>query len=511
MSHQRQLPLFGRLQECEAYLNKDRFGCFSILTDKSGRKEQRSYPLRRMVEVIEGLDPRFDTWCSQAEFRSFNRRSCNLAQVSLQFLDLDTYQVPWLAGRPPQEQVNVVLRFCDDEGILPPSLYIFSGRGLQLKWFLENPTPRPGLPRWDAIQKALVERLRPLGADLRARDVSRVLRVVQTVNSKSGEMCRVVHAILGDDGHPIRYNFEQMAFELLPLSRQESDQRKMDLAQRQELRVLVGGKTGHLRGFSGRQLAWDRLEDLRLVYQLRGGAREGERMTLLFWQINFMSLSGAISSRTMYYEAAFLAKQIDPKWNYRSPELMTLYGKAKEFEAGVRVDFGGRKYPPLYTPRNSTLISLFEITDDEQRQLKTIISSAMAAERHRLRDESRRRGAGEVERQVYLGRIRLNADEAEARHRARDEARRRAAGEAERQAYLERVRLDADEAEARHRARDEVRRRAAGEAKRQVYLEAAEARRKKAQTLQEQGLSIRKIAKQMKCSKNSVERYLKAR
>ncbi|MBD4289475.1 replication protein, partial [Xanthomonas citri pv. citri] len=79
-------------------------------------------------------------------------------------------------------------------------------------------------------------------------------------------------------------------------------------------------------------------------------------------------------------------------------ELMTLYGKAKAFESGEKVTFGGRQFPPLYTPKNDSLISLFKITDDEQRQLRTLISRDMAAERRRerdrKRDEARRRASG---------------------------------------------------------------------------------------------------------------------
>ncbi|QTZ89689.1 hypothetical protein GQ627_0ndm00273 (plasmid) [Klebsiella pneumoniae] len=44
----------------------------------------------------------------------------------------------------------------------------------------------------------LVDRLLPLGADRQAKDASRVLRMVDTVNQKSGEICRVVHVgVLG--------------------------------------------------------------------------------------------------------------------------------------------------------------------------------------------------------------------------------------------------------------------------------------------------------------------------
>jgi DNA-binding CsgD family transcriptional regulator len=59
----------------------------------------------------------------------------------------------------------------------------------------------------------------------------------------------------------------------------------------------------------------------------------------------------------------------------------------------------------LYTPKNQTLIDLFGISDAEQRQLKTIITPALATERDTIRQREKRRAAGVVERSEYLGGI----------------------------------------------------------------------------------------------------------
>ncbi|SMR01283.1 hypothetical protein [Xanthomonas fragariae] len=83
---------------------------------------------------------------------------------------------------------------------------------------------------------------------------------------------------------------------------------------------------------------------------------------------------------------------------------MTLYSKAKAYEAGEKVSFGGKEFAPLYTPKNDTLLNLFQITQDEQRQLRTIIGADMALERDRKRHEARRRAAGAVDRATYEGR-----------------------------------------------------------------------------------------------------------
>lgn len=403
-----QLALFDPDEEARSYHDAARWGYFSLLTGQGSQRKQDSYKLAVMPTVLAMVDPTRDTWLSQAEFTVPNRRVVNLLRIGLLFADLDTYRTPWAANRTPEQLAAAVLHHCAEEGLPPPSLLIYSGRGIQAKWLLDGTIPRQALPRWNACQRYLIDRLAPLGADPVAKDASRVLRLVNTVNTKSGNVCRVVHVQNDANGDPVRYGFEYLAEALLPVARWTIEEQRRDRAERRQLKLMPGGKSDNLRGFSGRQLAWDRLEDLRKLAELRGGVQEGERMQHLFWRLNFLLLSGATNSSLMYHEAAALAGELDPRWNYRSKELMTLYGKAKAFESGEKVTFGGRQFPPLYTPKNDSLISLFKITDDEQRQLRTLISRDMAAERRRerdrKRDEARRRASGAVDRETYESR-----------------------------------------------------------------------------------------------------------
>lgn len=399
-----QLPLFSGADEAQMFHDIGNHGFFSILVDVHGVKRQSSHRLIEMPTVLNLIDKRRDTWISQAEFTSPNRRVVNLARIGLLFADLDTYRMDWAVGRSPEQLADSVLYHCHQEGIPTPSMLIFSGRGIQAKWLLDGTLPRAALPRWNACQRYLIDRLKPVGADVGAKDASRVLRLVETVNSKSSQICRVVHVENGADGQPVRYNFEYLAEMLLPVARWDIEKQKEQRDERKErkqLKLIDGGKSDNLRGFSGRQLAWHRLEDLRTLMSLRGGVAEGDRMRHLHWQLNFLLLSGATNSRLMYHEAATLARAIDDGWGYNCKELMTLYSKAKQFEAGEKVSFGDKEYPALYTPRNDTLINLFEITDDEQRKLKTIISKGMALERDKDRKQAARRAAGAVDRETY--------------------------------------------------------------------------------------------------------------
>src|SRR5690554_3589876 len=277
-----QLALLGPAEEAAAYHDPNRPGFFSLLVDVDGKKRQSSHLLANMPTVLELIDPRCDTWMTQAEFIRPNRRIVNLARVGLLFADLDTYRHSWAQGRTFEQLASSVLYYCAQEGIPAPSLLVFSGRGIQAKWLLEGTLPRRALPCWNACQTHLVNRLTALGADPAAKDASRVLRLVNTVNSKSGEICRVMHVENGADGEPIRYNFEYLAEILLHVARWEIEAQRKEREERRQLKLIKGGKTTGLRSFSGRQLAWHRLEDLRKLATLRGGVSEGERMQHLF-------------------------------------------------------------------------------------------------------------------------------------------------------------------------------------------------------------------------------------
>ena len=373
------------IEEAELY-HSDRPGFFSLLSASPQGKHQRSYKLTDLPTVLPLVDRSRDTWMSQAEFIRPNRRIVNLARIGLLFADLDYYRVPELAGRSPEDVTWLLMEFCRNEMIPPPSIVVASGQGLQVKWLLEGTIPRQALPRWNACQRHLVDALSMFGADRQAKDASRVLRLVSTVNTKNNQICRVIDGLTGSDGQPLRYGFEYLCEALLPASRWDVEEQR----SRKKFRSVAGGKQSNLRSFQGSRIAWDRLEDLRSLAKLRGGVQQGERMLHLHWQMNFLLLSGATHSRQMWHEAAELARQIDTGWGYRSPELQTLYEKGKAYNAGEKVEFNGKKYPPLYTPKNDQLINLFGITDDEQKELKTIIGQGEKKVREKARDAKRK-------------------------------------------------------------------------------------------------------------------------
>ena len=180
-----QLELFNESALPEAVtLHADRPGFFSLLVKPvATTPRQTSYRVDLLPQVLAALDPDIDSYMSQATFFRPNRRLVNLWHLPLCFVDLDTYKTAY--GKLHEEPLSLAVRqHLTDEGIPPASLVVHSGRGVYLKWLLKSPLPQAALPRWNAVQRELVSRLADLGADPKARDASRVLRLVSTCNTK---------------------------------------------------------------------------------------------------------------------------------------------------------------------------------------------------------------------------------------------------------------------------------------------------------------------------------------
>jgi hypothetical protein len=251
-------------------------------------------------------------------------------------------------------------------------------------------------------------------------DASRVLRLDQTVNSRSGEIVRVVHQ------SGARYDFNQLADALLPLTRAKLQQLRQERAERAadpeyqkrpatrtkgHLTAIDTGALGHLRPFIGAQLAWDRLADLRTLAQLRGwtqGAPDGSRDLAVFIGASF--LAQAVPNVPRFYdELRVLGREFAPHWTFRevNASASAVIDRMKRMAKGETVEYAGVQVDPRYRWRNDTLIQRFGITPDEERRLATIVSRGEAARRHAEREVQRRaeqrEAAGAMTRAAYEG------------------------------------------------------------------------------------------------------------
>ena len=172
------------IQEPLFYHNQEDQGYFSVwYKDIDGIKEnnrQYTYPLKDMEYALNNLDTKQNCFITQAEFSALNRRKANFKRIGLNFLDIDACK----AEKEPT--LEDILDTCEKEDEMP-SLVIASGGGFYPKWLNDKPIETEDLDKWSAIQHGLCEKFKHLGADPKALDISRVLRVEKDIYSRMSQ------------------------------------------------------------------------------------------------------------------------------------------------------------------------------------------------------------------------------------------------------------------------------------------------------------------------------------
>ena len=383
------LELFNESSVPEAVtLHGNRPGFFSLLVKPAASKpKQSSYRVDVLPQVLAALDPNLDSYISQATFLEPNRRLVNLCHLPLCFVDLDAYKTEYASDDPAGLSL-AVRQHLADIGIPPASMVIHSGRGLYLKWLLKSPLPQTALPRWNAVQRELVNKLSDFGADPNAKDASRVLRLVSTCNTKQldPDLRKVrVLWVEEEDGDPLLHDFEQLADAVLPFTRKELEVIGADKPRARiiQFRKVSEAATAAYR-FSYQSLHWARLGDLRMLRKLRGPIAEGERATYIFLMLNALAQSGQVNTHNFYYEVAALARECDSfieGTDWSRSTFSTLYRRVKDHQDCLK---GYGQGPYRYS--NQTLIEKLCITPDEERHMRTLISTL---EKYRRRSEAR--------------------------------------------------------------------------------------------------------------------------
>ena len=393
-----------------------------------------------LPEVLRTIGDTPDCYISQGEFKRPNRRTVNLLRMGVCWADLDYYNV-MREFSTPQHMCSAFLQHCVDIGLPLPSILIDSGKGAYAKWILDRPIPHQALPRWNAVQRLLLERIEEFGADRNASDASRVLRIVGTRNAKTGRNVE----ILWENPYSLTYDFEDLVFEVLPLSREEyrakwrAENQKPTVRQKslfiaKERRLETDRRVvQHL--YNPYTLNWNRLIDLRKLVELRSWnvPPKGWQDKFLFFSTCFLSWS--MKPQRLYQEVEQLALEFAPEWSLSEVRgvLSTTIKRAQQAADAELVDWDDRKVDPRYRWSNQRLIEELQVTADEQQHMLTIIDTKEKYQRRNKKRSKQSRGA---------------------------------------------------------------------------YLSRAADRRLEARQLRQQGLSIRRIAEKMKISKSQVQRYL---
>ena len=294
-----------------------------------------------------------DVYISMSTFYKPMRRIETIKEIGNLFIDLDTYNTEFT-----KTQILMNLEENYFNRVIPtPNLIIDSGRGLTLVWSIEK-VPYMALPLWKSIQEYLYSQLKEFGADRKALDATRVLRVTGSINSKSGTRVTIL------EKYEYKYTLREIQREFLP----DLDENKSKKKGRPKKVVYVHRE---------RSLYQGRILDLVKLCELRNYDVKGQRETILFLYRYYLCY---------FYEDEKKALEDVLELN---KDFIQPLSKKEVIRATGSAEKVFKSKDKQYKYKNETLIELLEISEYEQTHMKIIIGKEEYKRRHRVREKNR--------------------------------------------------------------------------------------------------------------------------
>ncbi|WP_287997770.1 DNA-primase RepB domain-containing protein [Acidiphilium sp.] len=340
---------------------------------------QVGWRLHDLSTAIESCRNVHDAYISQAFFKQPNRRSINLFGLTHAWVDLDYYKATgWLAdfvkntGAGPDEVASLVVDRCQEIGI-PPTSIQSSGRGLYVKWAFSDMVGMAGAARVRALNRRLVQLFADFGADPAACDVSRVLRVPGSINSKSGTICSTLYSDAA-----ISYDYAELCDEILQFTLDEIRERKAEREKQKNDRRKDHRRRGKM--LDRADWACKVISDLTTLAEMRWGGRVPEGYRNEWTWIAAAHLALWLPPHDIEPEVQELLRiwHIEADFIKKNHNLASVINRAKLAAIKNRDD-----NDPRYKFSKETLIKNLEIDKSEMLILSALIDTDEKYKRHK--------------------------------------------------------------------------------------------------------------------------------
>lgn len=306
-----------------------------------------------------------DTYVSQNSFKKESRQLINLNRLHSIYIDIDCYN--------KNLTKEAVIFFLEEMyGEIPrPNYLIDSGRGVYYIILINENKKK--LAEWQTIEKFLYNKMEWLGADAKCLDATRVLRIINSVNSKNNGKVKIL------DQYDYNYSIDEILENYIPEIPKYKKAKKKKKGRPRKIVSL----------FNLYNLYASRIQDIETLCRLRNYNMNGYRETTLFLYRYFSnvfhddeekSLDNMLELNSMFTEPLSEAKLINDTES------------ASRYYKDVR-----------YKYSNAKLISLLDITLEEQKELITIISTEEKYRRNNLRRyKENRNEEGKTKKEIEI-------------------------------------------------------------------------------------------------------------
>lgn len=370
----------------------------SCYLDKDGKMKQNFYKIDEFDCETENAFFSVNTF-----YTKWRNNNC-VYELKAFFSDIDTYKT-----RLTHKQVIWLLEK-DVFGIkIPyPTWLICSGNGLyyilkfnnSVKVRENNKINFELKEKWKTCMQFIYNTLKDYGADAKAMDVSRILRIDGTYNTKNNKQKEVT--ILKNYGNTID-DIDEFIELWLPDEYIQKDKPKTLLKDEYTVeRIQTLKKNGKKYGKSLKKLNKERMGDIVRLVTMRNGECDGIRnYLLLLYSYHSLLVNGGNLEQTT--EETF---KLNNMFTHQEREsqiratLRTAYKAYQEWASNEKVLVNGKWCRKGYNYTNENLIEMLCITEEEQRKLKTIKSKKLVQEqRNKKRREKRRNENGLTKRE----------------------------------------------------------------------------------------------------------------
>ena len=356
---------------CDHLYDESTDGYIQILKlddkNNSGERTIKIYNTKNdgLKDIVEELYKKEDVFLAPNTMYIPKRRVENIRQFRALFQDIDCESM----GLEKAETVYMIWIMHYEGKIPKPTMVTDSGRGVHLYWRIQN-APFGALNTWQELQDYIYYNLKHLGADRRATDGARVLRLPGTINSKSDTDCKVLYI-----DNDVEYSMYELREEYLNY-KPKTHQLQMQQTKKIDNKVISN------RFFNSYSLHMERANDLETLCRLRKYEMTGYRNMAVhcfaYWKGIYVRDNYELENIVIEFNNAFteplketevqavlrcIPKAIDKFIAY---EQGLRSGERKRVSKGMRDKEG-------YWYKNETLIDRLGITSKEQKYMKTII------------------------------------------------------------------------------------------------------------------------------------------
>ena len=344
---------------------------FKIITVKS---KDLFKNFARIIEEVEESERNFKNIYVQINTTYIPVRTTqNIRQFRAFYIDLDNQE-------NNECQCSYEVWELSQKGIIPePSFYVASGRGVHIYWIIEH-APKQAQHSWQEIEDYLYNKLKYLGADKKATDSVRLLRVPGTMNPRNNSMCRII----GHARKIIKYSMYDLLEEFI----------KPNQVVKRAMKTKTNSKVINNKLFNAYSLHMTRIEDLTKLLKLRNFDIEGYRNAFVhlyaYWKGIYVRDLDRLKEEVIEFNNSFkkplklneinsivrsVDRAIDKFLEYQD----ALHSGENKRISKAMIERGGYWYT------NERLIEMLDITDEEQPKLKTIIGTDEKYKRNNLK------------------------------------------------------------------------------------------------------------------------------